>query len=171
MQSETQLQQQFEECVQQCADSLYRVAYRLTGNRTLALELVQETYLNAWKSLPNLKDSNKMRSWLFAIMRNQFSKLLHKEKRNAQTIQQLSTIPTSSDKPDNDTTDRVQTALQTLDDIHRLPVLLVSLEGMSVDEAAGILDVPRGTVLSRLHRGRAKLKEILSRDDFHGEAK
>ena len=171
MQSETQLQQQFEECVQQCADSLYRVAYRLTGNRTLALELVQETYLNAWKSLPNLKDSNKMRSWLFAIMRNQFSKLLHKEKRNAQTIQQLSTIPTSSDKPDNDTTDRVQTALQTLDDIHRLPVLLVSLEGMSVEEAAGILDVPRGTVLSRLHRGRAKLKEILSRDDSHGDAK
>ena len=147
MQLEIQLQQQFEECVQQCADSLYRVAYRLTGNRTLALELVQETYLNAWKSLPNLKDSNKMRSWLFAIMRNQFSKLLHKEKRNAQTIQQLSTIPTSSDKPDNDTTDRVQTALQTLDDIHRLPVLLVSLEGMSVDGAAGILDVPRGTVL------------------------
>ena len=171
MQLEIQLQQQFEECVQQCADSLYRVAYRLTGNRTLALELVQETYLNAWKSLPNLKDSSKMRSWLFAIMRNQFSKLLHKEKRNAQTIQQLSTIPTSSDKPDNDTTDRVQTALQTLDDIHRLPVLLVSLEGMSVDEAAGILDVPRGTVLSRLHRGRAKLKEILSRDDSHGEAK
>ena len=171
MQLEIQLQQQFEECVQQCADSLYRVAYRLTGNRTLALELVQETYLNAWKSLPNLKDSNKMRSWLFAIMRNQFSKLLHKEKRNAQTIQQLSTIPTSSDKPDNDTTDRVQTALQTLDDIHRLPVLLVSLEGMSVDEAAGILDVPRGTVLSRLHRGRAKLKEILSRDVFHREAK
>ena len=170
MQSETQLQQQFEECVQQCADSLYRVAYRLTGNRTLALELVQETYLNAWKSLPNLKDSNKMRSWLFAIMRNQFSKLLHKEKRNAQTIQQLATIPTSS-QLDNDTTDRVQTALQTLDDIHRLPVLLVSLEGMSVEEAAGILDVPRGTVLSRLHRGRAKLKEILSRDDSHGDAK
>ena len=170
MQLETQLQQQFEECVQRCADSLYRVAYRLTGNRTLALELIQETYLNAWKSLPNLKDSNKMRSWLFAIMRNQFSKLLHKEKRNAQTIQQLATIPTSSQQ-DNDTTDRVQTALQTLDDIHRLPVLLVSLEGMSVEEAAGILDVPRGTVLSRLHRGRAKLKEMLSRDDCQSEAK
>ena len=91
-------------------------------------------------------------------------------KRQAQTIQQLATIPTSSQQ-DNDTTDRVQTALQTLDDIHRLPVLLVSLEGMSVEEAAGILDVPRGTVLSRLHRGRAKLKEILSRDDSHGDAK
>ena len=170
MQTETQLHQQFEECVQQCADSLYRVAYRLTGNRTLAFELVQETYLNAWKSLPNLKDSNKIRSWLFAIMRNQFSKLLHKEKRNTQTIQQLATIPTST-LSDNDTTDRVQAALQTLNDIHRLPVLLVAIEGMSVEEAAGVLDVPRGTVLSRLHRGRAKLKEILSRDDSHGEAK
>ena len=104
-------------------------------------------------------------------MRNQFSKLLHKEKRNAQTIQQLATPPAAADKPDDDTTDRVQAALQTLDDIHRLPVLLVSLEGMSVEEAAGILNVPRGTVLSRLHRGRAKLKEILSRDDSHGEAK
>ena len=170
MQSETQLQQQFEECVQQCADSLYRVAYRLTGNRTLALELVQETYLNAWKSLPNLKDSNKMRSWLFAIMRNQFSKLLHKEKRNAQTIEQIDSI-SAPPESDNDTTDRVQTALQSLDDIHRLPVPLVSLEGMSVEEAAGILDVPRGTVLSRLHRGRSKLKEILSRDNSHGVAK
>ena len=170
MQSETQLQQQFEECVHQCADSLYRVAYRLTGNRTLALELVQETYLNAWKSLQNLKDSNKMRSWLFAIMRNQFSKLLHKEKRTTPTIEQIDSISTPPETKD-DTTDRVQTALQSLDDIHRLPVLLVSLEGMSVEEAAGILDVPRGTVLSRLHRGRAKLKEILSRDDCQSEAK
>lgn len=170
MQSETQLQQQFEECVHQCADSLYRVAYRLTGNRTLALELVQETYLNAWKSLPNLKDSNKMRSWLFAIMRNQFSKLLHKEKRTTPTIEQIDWISAPPETEDN-TTDRVQTALQSLDDIHRLPVLFVSLEGMSVEEAAGILEVPRGTVLSRLHRGRAKLKEILSRDDCQSEAK
>ena len=170
MQSETQLQQQFEECVHQCADSLYRVAYRLTGNRTLALELVQETYLNAWKSLQNLKDSNKMRSWLFAIMRNQFSKLLHKEKRTTPTIEQIDWISAPPETEDN-TTDRVQTALQSLDDIHRLPVLFVSLEGMSVEEAAGILEVPRGTVLSRLHRGRAKLKEILSRDDCQSEAK
>ena len=170
MQSETQLQQQFEECVHQCADSLYRVAYRLTGNRTLALELVQETYLNAWKSLQNLKDSNKMRSWLFANMRNQFSKLLHKEKRTTPTIEQIDWISAAPETEDN-TTDRVQTALQSLDDIHRLPVLFVSLEGMSVEEAAGILEVPRGTVLSRLHRGRAKLKEILSRDDCQSEAK
>ena len=170
MQSETQLQQHFEECVHQCADSLYRVAYRLTGNRTLALELVQETYLNAWKSLQNLKDSNKMRSWLFAIMRNQFSKLLHKEKRTTPTIEQIDWISAPPETEDN-TTDRVQTALQSLDDIHRLPVLFVSLEGMSVEEAAGILEVPRGTVLSRLHRGRAKLKEILSRDDCQSEAK
>ena len=60
--------------------------------------------------------------------------------------------------------DRVQAAVATLDDKHKLPILLVSLEGMTVEEAAKALDVPRGTVLSRLHRGRQKLKEILGRE-------
>ena len=65
---------------------------------------------------------------------------------------------------DQDTVDRVQAALETLDEKHKLPVLFVSLEGMTVDEAASALEIPRGTVLSRLHRGRQKLKQILSHD-------
>jgi len=104
-----------------------------------------------------------MRAWMFSILRNQYTKLLRKEKRSVQTLEHLNDVS----KPKtikNDVTDRVQAAVATLDDKHKLPVLLVSLEGMTVDEAAKILEVPRGTVLSRLHRGRQKLKEILSRD-------
>lgn len=163
MQTEAKFQQRFEECVDRCADSLYRVAFRLTGNQTLASELVQETYLSAWKSIDSLKDPERMRAWMFSILRNQYTKLLRKEKRSVQTLEHLNDVS----KPKtikNDVTDRVQAAVATLDDKHKLPVLLVSLEGMTVDEAAKVMDVPRGTVLSRLHRGRQKLKEILSRD-------
>ena len=168
MQPETKFQQRFEECVESCADSLFRVAFRLTGNQTLASELVQETYLNAWKSIDNLRDPERMRAWMFSILRNQYTKLLRKEKRNVQTVAHLNDV-SKPEQTKDDVTDRVQTALATLDEKHKLPVLLVSIEGMTVDEAAKVLDVPRGTVLSRLHRGRQKLKEILSRDQAGGE--
>ena len=168
MQSETKFQQRFEECVESCADSLFRVAFRLTGNQTLASELVQETYLSAWKSIDSLKDPQRMRAWMFSILRNQYTKLLRKEKRNLQTIPHIEDV-SKPEQTKDDVTDRVQTALAALDEKHKLPVLLVSIEGMTVDEAAKVLDVPRGTVLSRLHRGRQKLKEILSRDQAGGE--
>lgn len=162
-------QRKFEQCVESCADSMFRVAYRLTGNRTLASELVQETYLSAWKSMDSLKDPDRMRAWMFSILRNQYTKLLRKEKRHVPTTEHLSDVSIREPTSD-DTTDRVQAALEMLDENHKLPVLLVSLEGMTVDEAAKILNTPRGTVLSRLHRGRQKLKEILRRNQTEGQS-
>jgi RNA polymerase sigma-70 factor (ECF subfamily) len=162
MPTDPELQQRFEQCVDDCAGSLFRVAFRLTGNRTLASELVQETYLNAWKNISGLKDPERMRSWLFAILRNQYSKLIRKESRTAPASGQLDSIAVMS-KTNDQTTDLVQEAIARLDENHKLPVLLVSMEGLSVDEASKLLDLPRGTVLSRLHRGRQKLKEILVR--------
>lgn len=163
MSTESELQQRFEQCVEDCADSLFRVAFRLTGNRTLAGELVQETYLNAWKSISSLKDPNRMRGWLFSILRNQYSKLIRTESRNAAAVEQLDSIAVEPET-ENQLTDIIQEAIGRLDENHKLPVLLVSMEGLTVDEAAKILDLPRGTVLSRLHRGRQKLKEILMRE-------
>ena len=168
MQPTATFHQRFEEYVECCADSLFRVAYRLTGNQTLAAELVQETYLNAWKSIGNLKDPDRMRAWMFSIMRNQYTKLLRLEKRSVPTKEHLNDV-SKPEIAENDTADRVQAALARLDDKHKLPVLLVSLEGMTVDEAAAILETPRGTILSRLHRGRQKLKQLLSEDQTQVE--
>ena len=145
-----------------CADSLFRVAFRMTGNRTLASELVQETYLNAWRNIGSLKDLEKMRGWMFSILRNQYSKLIRGENKSVPTSEHLEQVATPTQN-ETDVQDAVQAAVASLDDNHRMPVLLVSMEGFSVDEAANILDIPRGTVLSRLHRGRQKLKEVLSR--------
>ncbi len=153
----------YEQCVNSCADSLYRTAYRLTGNDTLACELIQETYFNAWKSLDSLADPTRIRAWIFSILRFQFSKLLRAEKKSVGTSEHLDAI---QDKPtaDSETTDWVQNALNQLDEKHKMPLLLVSMEGMSVDEASQVLEIPRGTVLSRLHRGRDRLRKILNRE-------
>ena len=161
-----QLQQLYEDCVESCADSMYRVAYRLTGNQTLAVELVQETYLNAWTNLSSLKDTDKLRGWMFAILRNQYSKLIRKESKAATTTEHLDQTAQQEQNNSSEIATTVQIAMDLLDDKHKLPLLLVSMEGMSVEEAAKALDIPRGTVLSRLSRGREKLKELLLRQGY-----
>ena len=155
----------YEQCVGLCADSLYRTAYRLTGNDTLACELIQETYFNAWKSLDSLADTSRMRAWMFSILRFQYTKLLRKETKSIGTSEHLDDVQSKSEET-SETTDLVQEALNQLDEKNKLPLLLVSMEGMSVDEAAKVLEIPRGTVLSRLHRGRERLREILSRESM-----
>jgi RNA polymerase sigma-70 factor (ECF subfamily) len=162
--SGSELQKTYEDCVESCADALYRVAFRLTGNPTLASELVQETYLNAWKSLPTLSDPNKMKSWMFSILRNQYSKLIRKESRSVSPSELIHEAAAQT-AADTEAADEVQAAIAQLDEKHRMPLLLVSMEGLSAEAAAGILDIPRGTVLSRLHRARQKLKSILGLTD------
>ena len=109
-----------------------------------------------------------MRGWLFAILRNQYSKLIRKESRSTPTAEHLDTIA-STEKPVDPTRDLVQSAIEELDEKHKIPLLLVSMEGMSVDQTAEMLGVPRGTVLSRLHRAREKLKQILMRDQDNAD--
>ena len=165
MSDDSQHRQLFERCIDQNADSMYRVAFRLTGDNELASELVQETCLNAWRSIGSLKDATKMRGWVFAILRNQYTKLLRKLPAERQLAQPESVQEVGRQIASDEATTQqiVQQAIEQLDDHHKLPILLVSMEGMSVDAASEVLGIPRGTVLSRLHRGRKQLKEIIER--------
>ncbi len=158
------LRDKFEAAVDQFADSMYRVAFRLTGNRELASELVQESYYQAWRSLGSLKDIQKMRSWMFAILRNQYTKQLRSESGWQSMTQGLADrfLGSADGSSEDNLRDTVQMAIERLGDEHKLPILMVSMEGFSVNEAAEALNIPRGTVLSRLHRGREKLKQMLS---------
>jgi RNA polymerase sigma-70 factor (ECF subfamily) len=163
MASDGEARQRFEVCIESCAEPLFRVAYRLTGDRSWAEELVQETYLNAWRNLHSLRKPEQMRSWLFSILRNQHSKLNRRRFRLVTGSPGVEQIVEETERDGRETADVVQTALDQLDEPYKLPLLLVAMEGMSVAEAAGILGLPRGTVLSRLHRGRAALKALLQR--------
>jgi RNA polymerase sigma-70 factor, ECF subfamily len=162
MPDHSEMQSQFEACVESCADSIYRVAFRLTGNDTLARELVQNTYLEAWRNLKSLRDFSKLRSWIFAILRNQFSKLIRTERRSIATSDSLGDI-SDEKKPSDGSVDWVQRAIDCLEEKYKLPLMLVAIDQMPVETAAEVLNIPKGTVLSRLHRGREKLRQIMIR--------
>ncbi len=167
MTRDDQLHRLFELAVDENADAMFRVAWRLTGEREWATELVQETYLQAWQGLESLRDRSRLQSWMFGILHRQYLKQLRRKTRLKFSIFDESSAaeqPAASGEKDVvDRREQVQLAIEQLSDDHRLPILLVSMEGVSVDEAAEILGWPRGTVLSRLHRGRQRLKELLER--------
>lgn len=157
----------FEQAVESHAESMYRVAWRLTGNANAADDLVQETFSQAWQKIDSLKDATKIRSWMFAILRNQNLKAIRRKNPAASPDVDLVTDHRSGEADNADRADRidlVQQAVEQLEEDQRMPILLVSMEGLSVEEAAEILGIPRGTVLSRMHRGRKRLKEIIQKE-------
>ena len=151
----------FQSAVDQFSAWSHRVAYRLPSNHELAFELVQESFMAAWRNLEQLQQPERLRSWLFGILRNQFSKQLTRESRNRHQILDREPTTTGGNCP---VADDVQEAVRQLDENQRMAILLVSMEGWSVEEAAELLSVPRGTVLSRLHRARERLRVLLSPD-------
>lgn len=156
-------QKRFEACVETCSDSMYRVAFRLTGNSVEAEDLVQESYSQAWQKIDSLRDTGKMRSWMFAILRNQYLKRNRAKRPFVSEDVESIADPQSLAPQDANSTELIQQALDQLDEDQRLPILLVSMEGVSVEEASEIIGVPRGTILSRMHRGRQKLKDIITK--------
>lgn len=151
-----------ESAIEVHADSLYRVAFRLSGNRDQAEEIVQETFIGAWKGIHQLRDRNKIKNWLFGILRHQYYQSIEKTKR----LPKLEVIndPVAPMNRVLDLQEQVQSAIAELEEEHRLPILLISMEGWSTQETAEFLGIAHGTVLSRLHRGRQRLKEKLARE-------
>jgi RNA polymerase sigma-70 factor (ECF subfamily) len=162
MEPPQQDQRLLEAAIEAHADSMYRVAFRLTSDRERADEIVQETFIGAWKGIRGLKEPDKIKSWLFGILRNQVYQSIQRNKRTLKTEELQD--PVAPDRNPTDLQEQVQQALAELDEEQRLPILLVSMEGWSTEEAAEMLGIPKGTVLSRLHRGRQRLKEILTRE-------
>jgi RNA polymerase sigma-70 factor (ECF subfamily) len=160
----------YETAVEAYADSMYRVAFRMVGDADLANEIVQDTFLAAWKNLEQLQDVAALKGWMFSILRNQFSRLARREFRQPRSADvEWYAVEHHEDGARGDIRESVQQAIHQLDDDHKLPLLLVAMEGWSTEEASEMLGIPRGTVLSRLHRGRERLRQLLwEHDPAHG---
>jgi RNA polymerase sigma-70 factor (ECF subfamily) len=156
--------------------SLYPAALRLTRNPTDAEDLVQEVYLRAYRGFGGFEEGTNLRAWMYRILTNTFINTYRKKQREPITVQDdeieewylynrlgESGVEVSAESevlakiPDED----VQRALEALPEGFRMAVLLADVEGFSYKEIAGILDVPIGTVMSRLHRGRRALQKAL----------
>lgn len=158
-------------------DALYSAALRMTKNPENAEDLVQETYAKAFASFHQFTEGTNLRAWLYRILTTTFINIYRKEQRQPLIadgeleewqIAEAATHTSDQGKsaevealeqlPDSD----IKNALQELPEEFRLAVYFADVEGFSYKEVAEILNIPTGTVMSRLHRGRKLLRESLA---------
>jgi RNA polymerase sigma-70 factor (ECF subfamily) len=149
------------------APALFRYAYRLGGTRALAEDLVQETFLEAWKSMARQSDERGARGWLFQILRRRFGHYLRDSRRyrkHGSLAEDSEGNPAGRAQLPLDVLaeqDAMQTALKGISPIIRETFLMVFAEGKTCRETAQTLGIPLGTVLSRLDSGRRALRMAL----------
>ncbi len=159
--------------------SLYTAALRMTRNPADAEDLVQETYLKAYRAFNTFQEGTNLKAWLYKILTNTFINSYRSRKRRPEQSElddvedlylyrrlgglEAAAAGRSAEEEvlDSFTDAEVKDALESLPEQFRLAVLLADVEGFSYKEIAGILDVPIGTVMSRLHRGRKALQKAL----------
>jgi RNA polymerase sigma-70 factor (ECF subfamily) len=159
--------------------SLYTAALRMTRNPSDAEDLVQETYLKAYRGFGGFSEGTNLKAWLYKILTNTFINAYRsKRRRPDQTeldevedlylyrrlggLEAVSASRSAEEEVlEHFTDDDVKDAVEALPEQFRLAVLLADVEGFSYKEIAEILDVPIGTVMSRLHRGRKALQRAL----------
>ena len=159
--------------------ALYTAALRMTGRRADAEDLVQETYLRAFRGFEGFTEGTNLRAWLYRILTNTYiNQYRAKQRRPDESdldevedlylyrriggIEQAIASRSAEDElMDLFTDDEVKAALDALPEGFRLAVYLADVEGFSYKEIAEILDVPIGTVMSRLHRGRKSMQKRL----------
>lgn len=150
---------------------LYRYAYRLSGSAADAEDLTQEAFGKAVERLGQLRDPAKARHWLFRIVRNAYLHAVRDAKRaRAVPLDSVGDVPAdAADEPPLAVDpDRLQAALNELDESFRTPLILFYFDEFSYRDIADQMDLPIGTVMSRLARGKAYLRTRLAPPDPGG---
>ena len=179
-------QAQFQSLAMEYMDGLYTAARRMTRNQADAEDLVQETYLKAYRAFGSFEEGTNLRAWLYRILTNTYINTYRARQRrpietDVEDIEDLylyhrmaDDTGTMSRSAEDEALSRItdvdlKEALESLPDVFRIAVLLADVEGFSYAEIAEITEVPIGTVMSRLHRGRKALqKALLPYAEAHG---
>lgn len=166
----------FEYLVAECLEPIYKTAYRLAGNAEEARDLAHEAFLKARRAIPQLPHDANARAWLFRILRNTWIDHLRKSMRGPEVLSldemaEFAELPApkfnvtdeeSRRRLEQCLDDEVLAAIQTLPDDMRLALLFQIFGGLDYEEISLALDCPIGTVMSRLHRAKTRLREQLA---------
>ena len=161
----------------QYAPQLYSAALRMTRNPADADDVVQETFLKAYRAYESYTEGTNLKAWLYRILTNTYINKYRKAQRRPSEVElgelqdlylykRLGEVSGASQSAEVDMLDEfvdtdVIEALESLPETFRMPVLLADVDGFSYKEIAEMLDIPIGTVMSRLHRGRKALQKKL----------
>ncbi len=153
----------FEALVEAWAADLYRYGYWLCRNAAQAEDLVQETFMRAWKGLDGLKDSRAARAWLFTILRREHARHYARPALDLVSMDEMDYESTHFAAAGGDGAADMEfaQALDVLSPEYREPLLLQALGGYSCEEIAAIMEIKPGAVMTRLFRARQKLRQSL----------
>ena len=177
LESATDRNDRFERDALVFMDQLYAAALRYTKNPEDARDLVQDTYLKAFNSFHQFEDGTNLRAWLYRVLTTTFINTYRKDQRRPQLasgeledwqlaeaqshtsdLGKSAEVEALENLPDSD----IKRALKEIPEEFRIAVYLADVEGFSYKEIADIVEIPAGTVMSRLHRGRKLLREKLA---------
>ena len=155
----------FDALVMRHRDRAWSVAMRTLGDPTEAADAVQESFISAYRALGSFRSEAKFSTWLHRIVVNACLDRVRRQRSRPTVPLEDALVAATADQRDHlaerETANEVTAALAKLSDEQRLAIVLVDLNGFSVDEAADLLGVPAGTVKSRCHRGRVQLAVLL----------
>ncbi len=165
----TTKEQGFESMVHAYSKDIYRYGYWLSKNSAIAEDLVQETFLRAWRAIDSLNDAKAAKSWLFTILRRENARRFEKKSAQAELTtlddDMMEVFAVVEDDFANVDNMAVRSALRQLPASYAEPLVLQVIGGYSCDEIATIIGAKPGAVMTRVFRARQKLRKLLEEDE------
>ncbi|ABM00381.1 sigma-70 family RNA polymerase sigma factor [Shewanella amazonensis] len=164
-------QRRYDSLVRALHADVYRFAYWLCGDKHIAEDITQETFLRAWKSLDSLKDDKAAKAWLITILRRENARRFERKQFDYSDIEQDSLEDVLSHTTEDETEHYwLRRQIAKLEPEYREPLVLQVIGGFSGDEIAELLELNRNTVMTRLFRARNQLKDALEQPESRGQS-
>ncbi|WP_035478238.1 MULTISPECIES: sigma-70 family RNA polymerase sigma factor [Aliagarivorans] len=163
-------QLRYEALVQAFSRDLYRYAYWLCKDKQVAEDVVQETFLRAWRSLDSLKDDKAAKSWLITILRRENARRFERKQFDLVDIEDHSVADQDALSSEQEIENEwLRRQIDKLSPEYREPLLLQVIGGFSGEEIAELLELNKNTVMTRLFRARNQLKDAFEKDEQRGQ--
>ena len=169
MTNDTRRTARFNELAEAYSTDLYRYAMWICGNDALAKDLVQETFLRAWRALDKLKDTGAAKSWLITILRREYARTFERKVPKFTDVEKVIVVDDSELEPEERTErELLRKGIMKLEAKYRDPLLLQVVFGHSCAEISEQLGISKSAVMTQLFRAREKLKTLLQKDGVTG---